>query len=300
MLAKLRLVCKKCSDESIKVYFRNIKRLYKLISDGDVPDSAAWLKKDELINKYKKLTLPQRRHLSISAVKIAQAYKNEALADKWSVFMYKDSAEYNQKRSLNKITDDEKKRWPTGGYPRLKKASTEFKRRIAKVFRTEPSLKNLYQYTRYIILRFYSEVAMRNDLASIMLKKGDGNYLTRSKGKYTIHMKQFKTAKSMGDTEITLGKGISKALYDYIKYRNSVDGIDHDYVLSNQKGKHLTKAAMGKILTKLTSDLLDKKIGSRIIRVLKATTYKDQIDAANKLATEMMHSSKTQKEYTRK
>ena len=46
MEAKLKQSCKNCTPETIKVYFRNIKRLYKLIDDGDLPDSAGWLKKD--------------------------------------------------------------------------------------------------------------------------------------------------------------------------------------------------------------------------------------------------------------
>ena len=244
--------------------------------------------------------MSKRRHLSVAGVKAAQSYKQEDIVDKWSVFMWKDSKDYNQKRMLNKITDDEKKKWPDGGFTQLKKASTEFKRRIGNIFKKEPTLKNLYQYTRYIILRFYSEVAMRNDLASLKINKSDGNYLTRSKQQYTIHMKHFKTSKSLGETEIKLNKGLSKAIFEYVRYRNRISGVEHEYLLSNQKGKPLSKPAMGKMLTKLTSDLLDKKIGSRIIRVLKATHFKKEIDIANELASEMQHSLKTQKTYVRK
>ena len=73
----------------------------------------------------------------------------------------------------------------------------------------------------------------------------------------------------------------------------------HDFLISNQKGGPLTRSAMGKILSKLTSEMLSKKISTRIIRILKATQFKKEIDATQKLAKEMMHSQKQQKAYTR-
>ena len=300
MRAKLKKVCPKCTQNSIDVYFRNIKRLHRLISDDDVPETAAWLGKDELMKKYKKLDLSKRRHLSVSAVKASQAYDSKKHLEKWTTMMYKDSSEYNSKRAENKRTPEEMDKWPKKGYPALKNASTEYKRRIRNIFQQEPSMKNLYSYSKYIIIRFYSTVAMRNDLASIMVKKyGEGNYLSRAKGVYTIHMKIFKTAKHFGDTEIKLDKNLSKVIFDYVKYRDAV-GIKHKFLLSNQKGGPLTRSALGKILTKLTSDLLNKKIGSRIIRVLKATSMRKQIEAVADLSKEMLHSGKQTKQYTRK
>ena len=41
-LAKLKSKCKRCSPASIQVYFRNVKRLHKLISDEDnIPATGA-------------------------------------------------------------------------------------------------------------------------------------------------------------------------------------------------------------------------------------------------------------------
>jgi len=299
MKAKLKKVCPRCTQNSIDVYFRNIRRLYRLISDGDVPDTAAWLGKDELFEKYKKLDLSKRRHLSVAAVKACQAMDAKKQLEKWTTMMYKDSSEYNSKRAENKRSPDEIEKWPKKGYPALKQASTEYKRRIRNILQQDPSLKNMYSYTKYVILRFYATVALRNDLASVMIEKGDGNYLTRSKSSYTIHMTVFKTHKHFGDIEIKLDKNLSKVIFDYIKYRNAV-GVKHKFLLSNQKGGPLTRSALGKILTKLTSDLLNKKIGSRLVRVLKATSMKKQIDAVANLSKEMQHSTKQTKQYTRK
>ena len=49
---KLRQNCKNCSEGSIKVYLAAIKRLHKLVSDGDVPITGTWLNKKELMTKY--------------------------------------------------------------------------------------------------------------------------------------------------------------------------------------------------------------------------------------------------------
>ena len=51
-----------------------IKRLHRLISDKELPSTGVWLNKKELMDKYEKLELGKRRHLSLAAVKAGQAY----------------------------------------------------------------------------------------------------------------------------------------------------------------------------------------------------------------------------------
>ena len=88
---KLRDKCKNCTEGSIKVYLAAIKRLHKLVSDGDVPLTGAWLNKKVLMTKYEALPLSKRRQLSLAAVKAAQAYGLKD--DKWSVKMFRDQSQ---------------------------------------------------------------------------------------------------------------------------------------------------------------------------------------------------------------
>ena len=55
-LSKLKSTCENCKPASILVYFRNVKRLYRLIEDeGEIPVTGTWLGGKELLEKYKKL-----------------------------------------------------------------------------------------------------------------------------------------------------------------------------------------------------------------------------------------------------
>ena len=127
-LEKLKKKCKNCTSGSIKVYMRNIRRLFLLTETGSVPLTDNWLKKKETFEKYSKLPLKTRRHLSISAVKALQAYGSKS--DKWEAAMYKDASKYQAERNKNKKSDTEKKLWPKKGYGVLKEAARDQWKRI--------------------------------------------------------------------------------------------------------------------------------------------------------------------------
>ena len=54
-IKKLKSVCTNCTTASMMVYFRNIRRLYRLIEEEkDITLTGDWLGKTQLIEKYKK------------------------------------------------------------------------------------------------------------------------------------------------------------------------------------------------------------------------------------------------------
>ena len=100
-LSKLQSVCKSCSAETVKVYLRNTRRLYKLTNDGDeIPLNTKWINSSTLVKKYKSEPLKVRRHLSIAAVKFFQAVKKEP--GNWYKYMVDDNKEYQEKRGKMK------------------------------------------------------------------------------------------------------------------------------------------------------------------------------------------------------
>ena len=102
-LAKLKKVCKKCSPASIAVYFRNARRLYRLIAEDatEPPVSKGWLTNPKLFTEYRKLPLNVRRHLSVAGVKASQALGVKP--EKWQVEMLSDAAKYQQRRDKKEI-----------------------------------------------------------------------------------------------------------------------------------------------------------------------------------------------------
>jgi len=249
---------------------------------------------------YEKLPLGKRRHLSLAAHVFFKAFKQEN--EYWKNRMYTDSDEYSEERKKNKKSVKEEKNWIDDALKKLKKVSTEYKRTINYKLKQAPSVSNLWLYTQYIILRFYSEIQLRNDLGNVSLKDtGKNNYLKRVKGsKYELIMRDFKASNKIGHRKIEISKALSNVLKAYISYRNKVDDIKHDFLLSNSKGLELSKSALGKALRKITLDKLNKKIGTRMLRIFNASLHANVIAKANEISNNMLHSSKQTRQYIRK
>ena len=298
LLKKLKSVCTNCTKASIMVYLRLIKRLYKLIEDGTVPLTGDWLGKKELMEKYRKLPLKQRRHLSTGAVKASKMYKRSS--EKWEIEMYKDASKYDRERGKNKKSDKERASWPKQGYKAVKKAANEQWKRVKLLLPGEPNLKTLYKYQMFLALKLFSEVPFRNTFASFSIKKTDGNYIKQPpKGNFTFIVNDHKTSKKTGPREVTLSRASTMAVRKFLKYRARVPNIQHDFLFSNKRGDRMTKATFGKAVHRVTKELLGKSFGSRLIRVLAATEMKPEIDKAADLANKMLHSQKQGKAYTR-
>ena len=190
-----------------------------------------------------------------------------------------------KKRGLQQKSETEKTKWLEGGLRSLKRASTELKREIGRLL-SENSIKSLYAYSQYVILRFYSDVALRNTLADVEI--GSGSNHIKKKGVFTLKLSQFKSSDKVGPVEIPLTKALSTVLTKYVKYRAQFS-LDHKYLLVNAKGKKLSRKALGIILHKLSLKYTGKALGSRMIRVLKATENKAVLDLAQKVSREMLH-----------
>ena len=194
--------------------------------------------------------------------------------------------------------------WPKGGFKAVKRASSEMWKRVKILFKkdNEPNLKTLYKYQLFIILKLFSEVPFRNLFPTFKIKKSIGNnYIARPKsGNWTLIVNQHKTVKKHGPKEVKLSRSSTMALRKFLVYRAQV-GISHEFLLSNKNGSKLTKSAMGKALHRITGELLGKRFGSRLIRILAATSEKNAIERVEDLQNRLLHGegSKQTKQYTR-
>ncbi len=292
---------KTSSEASRTIYVRSAKRLYRLLEEAkEFPKNSEWLKKKDLRAKYEKVPLNKRRHLSLAAHVWLKAFKTKN-DGYWSERMYKDSNDYAKSRKENKKSQRESDKWIPDALSKLKKLATEFKRTINSELKKEPTVKRLWLYTQYIILRFYSEVQLRNDLGNISLNDDKKSNLLKKKkgGKFTIVMRDYKVSKQLGTIEINLSVALSRVLSVYLKYRSKLE-LPHEWLLSNSKGKKLSKSGLGKVLRKLTSNKLGKSIGSRMLRVFNATNNAEIIKKAKEIANNMLHSQKQSQDYVRK
>jgi hypothetical protein len=266
-----------------------------MAGNENIPKTGTWLFAEKLIKKYKSLPLKQRSTLSVAGWKATLAYSLDKKV--WSELMTNDILAYKKNRSKQKLTTEEKEKIPAKGFAALKKASTEYKRSI-KLDLAKKTLKSLSIYGRYLIFRFYAEVAFRNGLATVQIGEGL-NKLIKKKGVYTIFMKQHKTSDKMGEITVVLSKALSKVLATYIKYRNQYD-LKHSYLLVNQKGEPLSKKSLGVILAQLTRRYFGKSFGTRLIRIMKVQSESGTLEKAKKLANDMLHSMAQSQQYNKK
>ena len=113
-----------------------------------------------------------------------------------------------------------------------------------------------------------------------------------------LNIRQHKNMKKTGSSQITLSRGATMAVRRFIKYKDKVH--DKQFLFTNMKGEKLSKQSLSKMLHRVTADTLSVSFGSRMIRILAATSKKDEIDAVQALAGKMLHSAEQQGLYVRK
>ena len=290
----LKQVCKNCTPGTHRVYSTNIRRLYKMFSGApiktleELPKNSKWLLSDKLETEYKKLENKIRRHLS-SAAMIATKMYEIGPDNKWAKFMKLDVKAYEANRNLGKMSSYESENIPKGGLSDIKKALRIYRTQIKGIFTKKPSLSNLYKWQFFLSLKLMStSTPVRNDLPTLDVKSETGNHLKRNKNSFTVVLTDFKNSDKLGAREIKLSRSNNIELNKFLKYRDKLD-LDHTKLFSLRSGKPMTKSAFSQGLIKLTNRILDKKIGSRLLRVMFATSKKDVLKEAAEISKSMLH-----------
>lgn len=265
----------------------------------DIPNTSKWLMSQALEKKVKALTLNKRRHLTSIAYIASKAY---GLKDnnKWQGLMLSDVASYQAQRAKNKKSAYEEENLPSS-MKEFVKAGKDYQTRIKRTYtKRNPSLADLYKVQKWLVLRLATELPFRNDLPTINVSVKTGNYLDKhGKNGLKIIMQNFKVSDKIGKREIVLSRAAATVIKKFLKYREKA-GVEHDYLLSARNGAKMSKKGYSQMLIKTTAELMGKKVGMRIIRVLTATDNKQVLDKANELTNKMLHTSKQTKQYVRK
>ena len=293
-MKELKTVCPKCSKASLRVYSTNIRRLWKIYSGTaiktlkELPKNSKWLMSDKMEKKYKTFPTNVRRHLSSAGFTATKLYSLKP-DNAWNLRMIKDAKLYEDNRNRNTKSENEVKNIPSGGLDDIKKAFKTYKQQIKGIFKKPPTLQNLYKYQLFLSLKLLStNTPFRNDLPSINIEKETGNYLEKTGNVYKITMTKFKNSAKLGPKVITLNRANSMEMKKFLRYRDAL--VDHDFLFSLKNGKPMSKSAFSQGLLKLTSNLLNKKIGTRLIRVMFATHNKALLEKADKVSNDMLHS----------
>ena len=300
--AKMRQVCKNCTESTIKTYLFQVRGLLKFAGQGGTePRGHAWIN-DSLLKKMRKEgTLNQVKRNTIVAVKVLQALgvKGPKLKQ-WQEAMRASSDEYGRQRDKQKRTKREADNWPEGGYKAMTTLARKLRAKIAHLFEEAPSSissHELYEMQRWFVFLFYSKHALRGDLGDVRIERKGHNYIYRTgTGPWSLHVGVHKTAKSYGAIDIKLDKAVSDGLKLFLPYVRAK--TDHGYLLSTRRDlRKLNRKDMMLMIRKTTSSHLGKNIGIQLIRVMKTTDRLEAIDESTKLQREMGHDAGMQRRY---
>ena len=214
MKARLRNVCKRCTESSLQTYFYNIKALAKMGGHDTIPNNHRWINTALLKRIKRSLPLMKFKNMTIAGNKALQAYgkKNE----EWAKAMQDSTVRYNKQRDSQKRTPRESKNWPKEGYKALAKLAKELHKEVEHLYEKAPAkvtYPELWQMMRQFVILFYSKHALRGDLADVRIRAPWAqNFLKKTGGSYTLHIGRHKTSRAHGAIQIKLQDSLRKAL----------------------------------------------------------------------------------------
>ena len=297
MKARLRRVCKSCTESSLQTYYYNIKALAKMAGHDEVPNNHRWINSALLKKIRKSLPLMKFKNMTIAGNKALSAYdkKNE----EWAKAMQDSTVKYNKQRDTQKRTKREEANWPKDGYKALAKLASELYKDVEHLYDKAPAkvtYPQLWQMMRHFVMLFYSRHALRGDLADVRIKRSGSNYIEKKGKKWHLHVGQHKTVKAHGPIELDLDDAVGKQLDKYLLYVRAK--TKHGFLLSTKRyGNKLTRKDMMQMIRTTTKERLGLNIGIQMIRVLKTTDHFKSIDESAKLRGELAHGPGMQWKY---
>lgn len=296
---------------SIQTYIVALKKIAKELNDGVNLDNPEFLldtkKVLKIIDDEKYITTRKNRLTSIVVyLKSFQDKKYLEVIDTYSKEMEKLSLEYNTQQKEQKLSDKQKDNWVT---------MDEFENVIEKIYdeiQEEGLIKKKNINNRdyallqsYILLRFYRQYPLRNDLADVKIirskKQDDGNQnylLLRPTSCYLI-LNVYKTSKIYGKRSYKLDENLHR-LVKLITFFNKSNFLFTRY----DREKPLTSNDLTKLLQRIFTKYTGKSIGSSLLRHIAISEYRKndptlkQIDEANKqIEDRFLHSPSMNQEY---
>ena len=297
MKARLRRVCKDCTDSSLTTYYYNIRALARIAGHQEIPNNHRWINSALLKKIRKTLPLMKFKNMCIAANKALSAYEKKN--EEWLKAMKESSAKYSDQRNKQERTKREAANWPKDGYKALAKLATELYGEVEHLYGKAPakvSYPQLWQMMRHFVILFYSKHALRGDLADVRTKRGGSNYIQKKGAKWHLHVGQHKTVKAHGPIELDLDPAVGKQLDKYLVYLRAK--TKHGFLLSTKRyGHKLSRKDMMQMIRTTTKDRLGLNIGVQMIRVLKTTDHFESIDKSAKLRGELAHGATMQWKY---
>jgi hypothetical protein len=291
---KLRALSK-VRDSTVQTYMFNIRRLARLAGHDTIPEKGAWLNTKKLRTLVAKENLNTRKLLSAAAVKASGVYGQNM--GTWLKLMTDYSKQYASMRDDRKKTPREKALWPAGGYKTVYAAGQKLQDKIKKS-PGDWKWADFRKAQRAWLLLFYGKHTPRL-IHNVGYGGSSVNQIKKSRGRFSIILKDHKTSKSRGTATIKLDKALTEPTQDLITAAKRL--TKHTNLLSNALKKPISKASLSKLLT-ITMQSAGFKSGFsvQLLRVLKSSENRELIQKAQALENEMGHGARESLRYAKK
>lgn len=291
------------SQNSLKVYTQNLKKLHKTIMKNDIIESLDFLKDyDNVIKTLEEKNKNTMKNYLVAVIIILQSNtkKYNDLIEKYQEKIKKLQDSINDTYDDNEKSNKQNKNWVDYNeiLKLLRKMKKDTKHLLEKPI-DELSNKEKDLIQQYLVHYLYSGKAfpiVRNDFAEMKIVNEDDEldddknyFVIRKNGLPYFQLNQFKTAKYKGEQKIIIKDlELRKLINKWAKINNT------GYLLINiTTNTPMTANGISKYLNKIYKKHFDKVISTSLLRSIYITNkYNDNLSQKQKkeLAEDMQHS----------
>ena len=301
---KLKVLKKGLKSSSIDTYMRNIRRLRKVHDELPIPvKDSKWLTDKKLFAWYDKQPLSVRRHMATAASVAMGVYKKES--SEWKTRQHKSMKAFDEQRRERQLSDKQKAKLPAKGFDVLKGVISTMKKELRHVLNKKPdqwSMSDLLRVQDLIIISLYYDFPLRLDYATLNLgKRDDGNSIFKNMSKprgWHITLKEYKTAKSLGDKTIKPNTANQRLLNKFVPAVKHL--TTHNYLLTNQAKGKMSKQVLSKRLMNITKRRIGKDFSVQLLRILFAMKNRGVLESAKEVSEKLLHSQEQSLQYAKK
>ena len=293
-------------DSTINKYVQGINKLHSLLVGNTPIKNLDFLKNKEKVtkaieDKYTSNTSANLFNVIVVALKADDG--NAKLAEYYSEKRDHEHSIYESVVRSNKKTVKQEENWVT--LEEVDKVLSVLNEHFQEIYDQflETNKLSRRQYLKaqeFIVLAIHRQIPMRNDLAGMAWGIVTGvNWINKDGDKFKFNLETYKTSGKYGRRDIvvedeTLNSNIEK----FSQMNHFMQTSEVKYFILNSKMEKMSSNGLTKLLNKIFSRDLDKKISSSMLRhIYLSDKYSKELQERKKDSHNMMHSLQQQKDY---
>tara|TARA_R110002020_G_scaffold153222_2_gene332589 strand:- start:2184 stop:3143 length:960 start_codon:yes stop_codon:yes gene_type:complete len=284
------------SDNSVKLYERNLKKLQSMFDTDDYKFLKDIDKVKEKLDHLSSNT--QRNYFNAIIIYLMAIDSDKDLIKEYGDIRDELNQKYEDDNATGKISDKQKDNFVDIKeiHKMLDEMADEIKgKKIKKKEDLKPKEKALLQV--YTIFNIYTRLPMRNDVSGMEAiskreynklkedEKKEKNYLVINKNNMFMVLNKYKTSKKYEENKIDVPKDLEKLLRVWIR----INGMG--VLFTTSTGNALSRNALSQLLIKTTKKYMGKSISTTMLRkIYLSSKYGDVQKEMEKDAKVMGHS----------